>query len=193
MNRNEYLEILDRQLRRLPADDREKAMEYYREYFDEAGPEQEEAAVEELGDPREVARQLITGLAVKKLDQPEKSAKKGLSALWVIILAIFAAPFGLPLAFGVALVIMAACLCAALFVGCILLAGVCLIAGGALSVLVGIYLLFMQPAGALANLGLGLMCTGIGILVLYASIKMGKWCGRRLSAWLKKRLAKNKG
>ena len=77
MNRNEYLEILDRQLRRLPADDREKAMEYYREYFDEAGPEQEEAAAEELGDPREVARQLITGLAVKKLDQPEKSAKKG--------------------------------------------------------------------------------------------------------------------
>lgn len=67
-----------------------------------------------------------------------------------------------------------------------------MIAGGALSVLVGIYLIFMQPAGALANLGLGLMCMGIGILVLYASIKMGKWCGRGLSAWLKKRLAKNK-
>lgn len=37
MSREEYLRALSRELRRLPKDEYEKAMDYYVEYFEEAG------------------------------------------------------------------------------------------------------------------------------------------------------------
>ena len=39
MTKVEYLAKLDRYLRKLPKDDYQEAMDYFREYFDEAGPE----------------------------------------------------------------------------------------------------------------------------------------------------------
>ncbi|WP_368077983.1 DUF1700 domain-containing protein, partial [Streptococcus pyogenes] len=38
MTRTEYLAELDKYLRKLPREDYHEAMEYYIEYFDEAGP-----------------------------------------------------------------------------------------------------------------------------------------------------------
>ena len=52
MNRTEYLKQLDKYLKRLPAEDYQNAMEYFTEYFDEAGPEGEEQVIRELGTPK---------------------------------------------------------------------------------------------------------------------------------------------
>lgn len=52
MTKVEYLAKLDRYLRKLPKDDYQEAMDYFREYFDEAGPENEEAVIAELGTPK---------------------------------------------------------------------------------------------------------------------------------------------
>nr|WP_302848797.1 hypothetical protein [Streptococcus uberis] len=41
MTRTEYLAELQNQLRKLPQDDFKEAMDYFTEYFDEAGPEHE--------------------------------------------------------------------------------------------------------------------------------------------------------
>ena len=49
MNKREFLEKLKKELFRLPAEEAEAAMEYYREYFDEAGPENEEKAKTRCG------------------------------------------------------------------------------------------------------------------------------------------------
>ena len=38
MNRDEFLRELSRELRRLPRDEYEKAMDYYVEFFNDAGP-----------------------------------------------------------------------------------------------------------------------------------------------------------
>jgi hypothetical protein len=59
MNRYEWLTKLNTGLRKLPPQDREAAMEYYEEYFDEAGPENEQIVIEELGDPGNIARQIL--------------------------------------------------------------------------------------------------------------------------------------
>ena len=62
MTKVEYLAKLDCYLRKLPKDDYQEAMDYFREYFDESGPENEEAVIAELGTPKEAARDIISRL-----------------------------------------------------------------------------------------------------------------------------------
>ena len=50
MTRKEYMEQLRKYLKRLPKEDYENAIEYFSEYFDEAGPENEQQVMEELGE-----------------------------------------------------------------------------------------------------------------------------------------------
>lgn len=57
MKKYEYLSELEKRLSALPADARRDALNYYEEYFDAAGPDNEDAIVAELGDlPRPPAR-----------------------------------------------------------------------------------------------------------------------------------------
>ena len=44
MTKTEYMKILARSLRRLPKEDYDRAIEYFEEYFAEAGPENEQQA-----------------------------------------------------------------------------------------------------------------------------------------------------
>lgn len=59
LNRAEYLSQLDKYLKRLPEPDYENAMEYFTEYFEEAG---EKRAIEELGTPKEAAEDILNNL-----------------------------------------------------------------------------------------------------------------------------------
>lgn len=62
MTRKEYMEQLKKYLKRLPKEDYDNAIEYFSEYFDEAGPENEQQVMEELGQPKEAARELLLNL-----------------------------------------------------------------------------------------------------------------------------------
>ena len=53
MTRTEYIAKLTKYLRRLPQKDYEEALEYFMEYFEEAGPENEAQVIAELGTPKE--------------------------------------------------------------------------------------------------------------------------------------------
>ncbi len=66
MTRNEYMEQLKKYLKRLPKEDYDNAIEYFSEYFDEAGSENEQQVMEELGEPREAARELLLNLLQEK-------------------------------------------------------------------------------------------------------------------------------
>ena len=48
MTSGEYLNQLQKYLKKLPQSDYEDAMEYFTEYFADAGPEKEQAVIEEL-------------------------------------------------------------------------------------------------------------------------------------------------
>ena len=99
MNKREFLERLKSELSGLPADEAEAAMEYYKEYFDEAGTENEEQVAAGLGSPKRAAAQIKAEYAAKILESGEKTgAKKGLSAVWWIIIGICSAPLSIPLA-----------------------------------------------------------------------------------------------
>ena len=61
MKKYEYLSELEKRLPALPADARRDALNYYEEYFDAAGTDNEDATAAELGDPAEAARKILEG------------------------------------------------------------------------------------------------------------------------------------
>lgn len=96
MNRTEYMNALEKRLRILPGASYREAMAYFQEYFDEAGPEREQQAIEDLGSPENAAEQIITNMAIDKTSVPHKGIRKNMNALWIGILAICAVPVALP-------------------------------------------------------------------------------------------------
>lgn len=75
MNRNEYLTRLAELLQDIPAEERVSAMEYYNNYFDDAGAENEQKVMEELGDPEQVVREVKAGLG-KTEDAHQEEVKE---------------------------------------------------------------------------------------------------------------------
>jgi len=59
MNKTEFLSCLAFRLSSLPFDERETAVKYYEEYFGDAGEENEQAIIAELGSPDAVADSII--------------------------------------------------------------------------------------------------------------------------------------
>ena len=178
MNREEYMRRLTHRLRRLPKEDFDKAVSYFTEYFEEAGPENERQAIVDLGEPELAADQIVRDF------EPVKDVKGGISAVWVGILAVFAAPIGLPLALalgamGFSLVLMILlCLLAMILLsfGVIAAAGPC--------VIVSVFLLFSSFADGVATLGAGLIAMGIGICLVMGSIAFGKYILRAITCLL---------
>lgn len=62
MNKAAYIAALRQELLALPESEREAAVLYYSEYFDDAGPEREEAVAAELGSPEEAARNILNSV-----------------------------------------------------------------------------------------------------------------------------------
>lgn len=62
MNKDNFLMRLEQLLYEIPREEREEAMDYYRSYFDDAGPENEAAVIEELESPQMIADSIIEAL-----------------------------------------------------------------------------------------------------------------------------------
>ena len=163
MNRAEFFRQLEQQLQRVSKEEANAALEYYREYFDEAGPENEEQVIEELGSPGNIVTHLKAEVAMKQLQKEQPTVKKGISAIWWVILAIFAAPIALPLAIGAV--------------------GVCIgLVGAAIGIIVGliitviaifvcgILLIFEGFLTIITSVATGIMAIGIGFTMLGISL-----------------------
>lgn len=71
MNRAEYMQRLAALLQDVPVEERVAAMQYYNGYFDDAGEENEQQVIAELGSPEKVAAEMKAGLG----KQPEDSGE----------------------------------------------------------------------------------------------------------------------
>ena len=169
MNRADYMAALRRALSVLPEEERANALRYYEEYFDDAGPENEAKAIEELGEPAKVAAQPIK----------EKRRWRGISPLLLIVLVLLAIPIGLPLVFGAGATVLGVLLAivvtvlAVIFAVLLILYGIplALICGGAVITVLSCTL-WATPANALVTLGNGLAAFAAGILLGLLSIKL---------------------
>lgn len=68
MRKYAYLAKLEELLGALPPQERQDALNYYEEYFDAAGNENEEKTAEELGDPATVARKILEEEGIAETD-----------------------------------------------------------------------------------------------------------------------------
>ena len=75
MTKSEYMKKLSYSLRRLPKEDFNQAIDYFEEYFAEAGEENEQQAIEDLGSPEDAAKELIMNLAEKEYGAAAENGK----------------------------------------------------------------------------------------------------------------------
>lgn len=71
MRREEFITQLDSLLQDISAEERVEAMQYYNDYFDDAGEDEEESIIEQLGSPVKVAAEVKAGLHARDDDAAE--------------------------------------------------------------------------------------------------------------------------
>ncbi len=185
MNKQEYMRQLEIKLKRLPKDDFERAIEYYEEYFAEAGEEHEQKAIEDLGSPQEAADQIIKDFALNYSKEPVKDVKSGMNALWVGVLALFAAPLALPLmAAGIVLCFAMGIVVLSLLVALVLTAASTVLIGP-FSIIAGFMSITKSVPVFLTCVGMGLLATAAGSALTYTGYVL---C-RRFISWILKKLA----
>lgn len=112
MNREDYIRRLRRYLAALPEEEIEEAVNYVDEYFTEAGDENFEQALNDLGTPQKFAAQIRADYAIKQNDQKnempqsKQASKSGIRSGWMIFLGILSLPISVPLTMVVLLLIL---------------------------------------------------------------------------------------
>lgn len=173
MTKIEYIDALKKQLRRLPKDDLQRALDYFEEYFADAGPEREAQAIDDLGEPSVAAEQIITTIALANSKEPVENVKKGVNAVRVGILALFAVPIAPLLLMAIAVILMLLLsIFMLLFSG--FLAGAVLTVTGPVCIVAGFTVLIGDFPAFLCLIGMGMAFLGLGILILYGMIVLTK-------------------
>ena len=188
MNKKEFLRQLEQLLLDIPESERREAVEYYENYFEDAGDGMEEQIIEELGSPQEVAASIKKNLFgeedfIKQENcrsqyqtQENKTTRNLLVAVIVVLtfpvwIGIVGAAFGL-LAGGIACIFGFA-------VAGIILVGVFLVVGMVLTGF-GIANLFTGfPAIGLVLIAVGMFLLAIAILGILGIT----WFAGRVLPW----------
>ena len=199
MNRIDFMAQLKRLLSDIPESDRNDAIAYYNDYFDEAGADNEAQVVQELGNPGKVAamiraslrnaeynkgeytesgyqeagsddnRQSLLQRGVNRYNTSQPRRGAGKIAL-MVILAIFAAPLVIGLGGGAI----------GLFVG--LVAGLCGIIislfgaalagllGGIIAIVTGVIEMFTSPATGLLMVGSGMITLAVTLTIICLAV-----------------------
>ncbi|MFF2177453.1 DUF1700 domain-containing protein [Lysinibacillus sp. NPDC058147] len=171
MNRASFLKKLRGKLQRLPAHEIDAALAYYEEYFDEAGEENEQRVIQQLGSPSHVASQIMADYALKDIEatststSTSASTKKNMSAIWLIILAILSAPLSLPLlAVAIALIFSFGAVVFSVIIA-IIATVLGIFFGGIAALISGFFILTKDWPTASLFMGVGFIVTGLGILL----------------------------
>lgn len=174
MTKTEYLAKLTKYLRKLPQKDYEEALEYFMEYFEEAGPENEAQVIAELGTPKEAAHEVITRLLDEKIIEDKSSLRNKTTILWIAIIAVLASPVALPiLLFFLAMLMTLLMIIFAVIVTALALTFALLISG-VYTFFTSFSLLSVSLASTLFGVGLGLLMFGGALLLLFASFEICK-------------------
>jgi len=174
MTKQEFLSVLRRRLQELPPADVSRTVEYYSEMIDDhmENGRSEASAVAKMGDPNEVAAQILTGSSAKRGTKGQAAKKKsGRGKGWNIALLCLGFPLWFPLLVAAASIILAAVIVMwslGIVVWALVVSfGVCCLAFVVLSPL----LFVMQGVSAgLLLLGSGILLGGLAILCFLLGI-----------------------
>ena len=186
MSRDKYLRELETKLKKLPNDEIEDALDYYREYFDEAGEENSELVIRKLGSPTQVAKNILAEYATKEFTEHPESAKKSISAIWFILLAILASPIALPILIVVLSMVFTIVILCGAFLFTFFTLIISLAFAGIVSIVAGFSVIAQHWQTSLFFIGAGLAATGIGILLFPPFMFVLKTASTSLAIWMKK-------
>ena len=164
LTKEEYLAQLKKYLKRLPKEDYNNAMDYFTEYFEDAGPEGEAALIQELGTPKEAAYEILDNLITEKRKDPD-------TPIWKIIFLTFLSICAAPIGGALALTIIALALAGVL----VIVAGLLAIFSFGIAFIRGIIAITASLSGASLISGAGLFSIGISILAILAVFCFCKW------------------
>ena len=194
MSRVEFMNQLKNLLWDIPDGEREEALNYYEDYFDDAGAENEEQVIAALGSPEKVAAIIKDGLKedagkpgaftengyqseIVHYAESKKSSFadriKGLGKsgmILVLILAIFALPILGPVGIGIGSAIFGVLVAGIAVLFALAVAGIALLVAGASVFAAAIGCLFVTPAIGIMLMGAAMIIIGIGILVTVLGI-----------------------
>lgn len=186
MTRVEYMKELELLLSDIPAEEREDAINYYNDYFDAVGEENEESTIEALGTPEELAKTIVAAnqdanadpnrrgridpVAARRLPthMDAKPKKSSGMVILLVILGIFACPILIPLCFALMITIFAIGM--AMIAVIIALAAAIVACGigaffGGIFALIGAAMNFIaNPFGSLVIMGFALLAIAFGLL-----------------------------
>ena len=192
MNKQEFISELKKKISRLPEEEITKAVNYYEEYFDEAGEENEAKVIEELGTPASIASELLATIAIKETNNEEKSAKKELSALWLIILAIFASPIALPMALVLVILMFTLIIVVFSVVFSIGAVGVAFLLSGIVTFVASFVVLFVSGGTGIFMMGTGIVLTSLGIIMSIFITFIAKVCFSSIAKMFSKLVLRGK-
>lgn len=192
MSRNDFMKQLEHLLGNLPSAEREAALQYYNDYFDDAGAENEKEVIEALGNPARVAENIKRDLNGMSEAERTKNANRALVRygdatgngkdasgekgkettsekislpVWVtVLLLIFGFPF--LLAIGCLILSVAIAVAAAYFTVIFSFgaAAVVLLVNLVALVIVGFMCMPLDGVVGVGVIGCGLICGGLGLL-----------------------------
>lgn len=190
MTRNEYLEALARELAHIPAADYHDVMEFYAEYFDEAGPEKEQQVAAELGSPRQLAAQIKAQGAIRDVTESPKDGRKGWKAIWVGAGAVFAAPIALPLALAAVIILFAIVIVVGAVLFAFLVSASAMVLCGVVLLLAAFAAIAVSPPTGIMLLGFSLTTAGIGLLLFIPILALSRLLIRNLALFINKKILK---
>ena len=196
MTRKEYMEQLKKYLKRLPKEDYDNAIEYFSEYFDEAGAENEQQVMKELGEPKEAAGELLLNLLQETTTHsPAKPKRSPGKIILLAFLVLCASPVSLALLIGALGVLFAVVVVIAAVIFSLGVTCAATVAGGIMLAGFGATLIFKSVAAACMMVGGGFLMAGAGILIGVLTVYICKWCatgiGRLVNGFVRKKVHKN--
>lgn len=199
MSKEEFLQIFQKNLINISEEEKQDALAYYTEYFEEAGPENEAKVIDELGSPVMLARKISAEAAIKDIESgyvsenadeyankydnvsrggtkeyKKKSGKGFWSNIGVIILLLCSSPVLLPISIVMAVMVFVVLLLIGVGLLTLVLVGVALTLGGVVGVIGGLIGIFSHMFSGLMAIGIGLIIVGVGMLIFIAGKALAK-------------------
>ena len=168
MNRQEFFRRLEYLLRGIPEHERMDALAYYNDYFDDAGVENEQQVIRELGSPETVAQMILEEVSqVNQMSWRDriKNMSKSTKILLVLLL-VFTFPIWIGIVAGVFGGVVG--LLGGLFgvVAGVGGSGIGIFFAGLVCLVVGIFRLLVSPVEGVVTIGIGALFTAISILLV---------------------------
>ncbi len=190
MNRIEFMTELASLLQDIPVEERRDAMQYYNDYFDDAGEDQERQVIEELESPQKVAEKIKADMAefrqeeekpnmpaakeqIRQEDhQVHKKSDRTLKIILIIAIVLIGLPIVLPMGLGLLCLVCGVIISLFALFMALVIAAVAVAASGIALFVSGILCLVPELGAGFMLMGMGLILTVVGVVAVVGAVRL---------------------